>query len=634
MAISIFFVAVSLLNAKNDSAIYDEVAHIPAGYSYLTEQDMRINPEHPPLIKNLSALPLLFMNLNFDTTQDFWTKDNVDQSQWNAGRNLLYTSGNNADSILFWSRVPIIILSLLLGLFIFKWVNELAGVLAGLMAFILYSFDPNILGHNHYVTTDIGIAAFITFSFYYFLRFIKNPSWKNAFIGGLFLGLVHLAKFSSVLLLPIFLLILIAYPLIKKPPVRAIEKSIFKTKIKLLKDYLKKGVFAFAVSMLMIWAVYLPNTFNMPPEKIAEGIDYYFQPTDPNIKTAYTREVLFFLNERAITKPLAEYAFGVSRVFQRVAGGNFIYYFGEVSSDGFSSYFPMVFLMKEPIPTLLLFLLALTYSVIQILKKVHWRKNNFCKKNALSILSYLRSDIASFIMFVFIIFYSFLSITGKLNIGIRHLFPIFPFIYILTSKKISEMLKDRHVQFKTPFKISIAILLGWLIIETIAVFPHYLSYFNQAAGGPSGGYRYVTDSNADWGQDLKRLDKWIVLYNDCIEKGFETIKCQCILNQPVTAPLKSSSKVKFLKIVPVTPIDKIRVDYFGGGDPAYYLGKKYLPWRDGKRPIESGWYALSVNFVQESLHDEKKNKKQNYSWLKNHKPIYQVGSSILIYHVE
>ncbi|NCA94387.1 MAG: hypothetical protein EOM84_04370, partial [Sphingobacteriia bacterium] len=73
--VSIVFLTVSFLNAHNDAATFDEIAHIPAGYSYLTQNEMRLNPEHPPLIKNLSAFPLIFMNLNFDLTQPFWSGD-------------------------------------------------------------------------------------------------------------------------------------------------------------------------------------------------------------------------------------------------------------------------------------------------------------------------------------------------------------------------------------------------------------------------------------------------------------------------------------------------------------------------------------------------------------------------------
>jgi len=184
-----FVLAVSLLNAKNDGATYDEVAHIPASYSYLSEHDMRLNPEHPPLLKDLAGLPLQFLDLNFDTTHSSWTTDNVADNQWNAGRKFLYGSGNDPDRVIFWSRVPFILLALALGLFIFRWTKEIASIPAALLALALYAFNPNVLGHNHLVTTDLGIAAFITFSFYYFLKFIKQPSWKNVFLAGLFLGL-------------------------------------------------------------------------------------------------------------------------------------------------------------------------------------------------------------------------------------------------------------------------------------------------------------------------------------------------------------------------------------------------------------------------------------------------------------
>jgi predicted membrane-bound dolichyl-phosphate-mannose-protein mannosyltransferase len=206
-AILLFMGIVSILNAWWDTAIFDETAHIPAGYSYLTRHEMRLNPEHPPLIKDLAGLPLVFMNLNFDTTKPFWTGNlprKWDEGQWTAGRHLLWEAGNNPDKIILWSRLPIILLSLVLGLFIFRWARELTSVTGGLFALTLYAFDPNILGHNHFVTTDLGIAAFMLFAFYYYLKFIKHPSWKNVFLAGLFVGLLQLAKFSSILAFPVF----------------------------------------------------------------------------------------------------------------------------------------------------------------------------------------------------------------------------------------------------------------------------------------------------------------------------------------------------------------------------------------------------------------------------------------------
>jgi len=238
---------ISIINADRDTLIYDESAHIAAGYSYLTQHDMRLNPEHPPLLKNLSALPLLFLDLNFDITQDFWIKDNADDSQWNAGRSLLFGSGNNPDQIVFWSRLPFIILFVILGLFIFKWTRELAGTIAGLFALTIYAFDPNILGHNHFVTTDLGIAAFTVFALYYFLKFIKEPTGKNILLAGIFLGLVQLVKFSSVLTFPILSLAVIIYPLVR------LNRHKSEGRIRRLGEYILKGAGVFAISLVVVY---------------------------------------------------------------------------------------------------------------------------------------------------------------------------------------------------------------------------------------------------------------------------------------------------------------------------------------------------------------------------------------------
>lgn len=141
------------------------------------------------------------------------------------------------------------------------------------------------------------------------------------------------------------------------------------------------------------------------------------------------------------------------------------------------------------------------------------------------------------------------------------------------------------------------------MIEPIVNYPYYLSYFNEFAGGPKNGYHYVTDSNADWGQDLKRLKKFLDRHPE---------------------------------------INKIRVDYFGGGNPQYYLGDKYIQWWDSKRPIEKGWYAISTNFLQGSVYDTRmkpngkprKPDNESWRWITKYNPSYQVGTSILIYNIK
>lgn len=588
--LAIFFV-ISVLNAKNDSATFDEVAHIPAGYSYVKEHDTRLNPEHPPLLKDLAGFPLLFLNLNFNTDTAFWKGEFPrlwDDGQWAAGKHLLYEAGNNPDQILFWSRLPIVLISVLLGLFIFMWAKELVGITAGLFALMLYAFDPNILGHNHFVTTDLGIAAFLTFAFYFFLRFIKNPSWKNVFIGGFFLGLANLTKFSSLIAYPILGLVLFFYPLIKKISHYEKEDRRLLLRFKELVNYLGKGIIAFAFSMVIVWILYAVNIHNMPKEVISRQIGFSFPISDYNPKSVVTNQILNAVNEYDLTRPFAEYLLGVAMVFKRVAGGNGAYFLGNVSSKASPAYFPIVFALKETIPLLALITFTIGFTFVRLLKNL--------KPGALSKLKrFLQTEVTSYTLLGFIIFYSVLSITGNLNIGFRHLFPLMPFIFILVTKQIFEIKRAVNYHVRHQILIMMSIVLAWIVIGTIYNYPNYTSYFNESIGGSKNGYKYVTDSNTDWGQDLKRLKQ-------------------------------------FLDENP--GIDKLNTDYFGGGNPQYYLGDKYVSWWDSKRPVEPGWYAISANSLQTSIYDKtNKNPENNYAWTNNYQPVTMIGDSILIYRV-
>lgn len=592
-AIMIFFTAVSLLNAKNDSATFDEVAHIPAGYSYITQHDMRLNPEHPPLLKDLIGIPLSFLNLNFDTNNQFWSGEGLnriwDDGQWEAGKYLLYGAGNNPEQILFWARLPIILISILLGLFLFKWGKELAGTLAGLFVLTLYAFDPNILGHNHYVTTDIGIAAFLTFAFYYILKFVKNPSWKNVCLAGFFLGLVNLTKFSSLMAYPILALVILFYPLVKKISHDKAEDSKISLRLKAFFAYFGKGLVILTLSMMVVWVGYAANTYKMPKDVIDRQINFSFPKSDPNKLSLYTNQALSAINSSDIMRPMAEYSLGVAMVFKRVAGGNGTYFLQNVSSKASPIYFPFVFLIKETIPLLALITFSIFYTGIQILKssKKELVKTRFKK--------FLQTSVIEYTLLAFIILYSFLSITGNLNIGLRHLFPIIPFIYLLVTKKLFDFIRTKHWTAKHQLYIALLAISIWIMSIAVFSYPGYVSYFNEAAGGSKNGFRYVTDSNTDWGQDLGRL------------RDFSNKNPQ---------------------------IDKIRVDYFGGGNPEYYLGDKYISWWDSKRPIEKGWYAISANALQTSIYNKEKNADNNYAWTQQYKIAGMIGNSILIYYVD
>jgi hypothetical protein len=147
-------------------------------------------------------------------------------------------------------------------------------------------------------------------------------------------------------------------------------------------------------------------------------------------------------------------------------------------------------------------------------------------------------------------------------------------------------------------------------------YPGYLSYYNELAGGSKQGYRIATDSNYDWGQDLSRLRTFIAYHNHCIEPALTTtFNCN-----------------PYLPDLP--PIEKIRIDYFGGESPSQVLGGIYEGWWS-ERPPESGWYALSVNTLQENwtTHQNASDTSATYLWLQKYQPVSRAGQSIFIYYI-
>ena len=196
-------------------------------------------------------------------------------------------------------------------------------------------------------------------------------------------------------------------------------------------------------------------------------------------------------------------------------------------------------------------------------------------------------------MLLWLLIYWVFSINSTVNIGVRHLMPIYGFTIIL----IAGQLTHARLWRKKSLKIVISILLAWYLAEFASVYPYYLTYFNEIAGGPARGYRYVTDSNLDWGQDLYRLGQWAKQNN----------------------------------------IKKINLDYFGWADQRYYLGDAFNWIVGGQytnreaflRDNPQGVYiAVSATYYQQSLHSN-----SDYAWLEKIKPTTVVGHSIFVWYI-
>ncbi len=613
--LSLHFI-LGLVISSQESMTYDEKAHIPAAYSYVRYGDMRLNPEHPPLIKDLSGLPLLLLDVDFPLESEAWK--NGYNEQWLVGDAFLNCSEpeiacNDADTLLFFSRLPITVLAVILGVGIFLWTRKLGGALAGVFATALYAFDPNIIAHNHYVTTDIGSAAFIFFAFYFFIEFLKNPTGRTVLLSGIFLGLAELTKFSAVLLFPVFGLFALLYALTRLSKPETISRARF------IATNLWRYLFGYTkiilVCFVIIWIGYRLNTLGMPAQKIVEHADLFL--SQPNEPARIAHDLIVSMTASPLLLPYAEYFVGLAKVFSRVAAGNVHYFLGTVSNVSSPWYFPVVFLLKETLPFLFLLITTTVYGIFRLTRSI---KEQTSEKLWFLFARSFQNHITEYLAIFFVLFYSYVSITGNLTIGFRHLFPILPFLYLLVGTTLARFYKRHESEPATHHLLSIFIGIIFFIIVAIPAltYPSYLSYFNAAAGGHAVGYRYVTDSNYDWGQDLKYLEKFIYRHNLCVSQVVDLSR----FGRDTLCPPQQDA---------LPPINQIRVDYFGGSYPGYYLGDKYISWWGARTP-EAGWYAISSFFYQESLYKELAPGEENYAWLKDIEPLARAGDSFFIYY--
>jgi 4-amino-4-deoxy-L-arabinose transferase-like glycosyltransferase len=594
--------------SRTDSAIMDELAHIPAGYGYVHNLDYRLNPEHPPLVKALAMLPVLFLNPTFPTQSDAW-KNQVN-AEWSMGTQFLYQSGNDATAIIDTARIFPILLTLLLIVFTYLLARGLMGNWWALLPATLLGLSPTVLAHGHYVTTDVGAAFGIVFGTYFFLKFADSPSRKYLWYAGLAFGVAQLTKFSTPFLVPLFIFLAFVLWLRDMIVHWSVTLRRFRTFLMSGLRWIWRLILIFAIGYIFIvYPAYFLFTAHYPIAKQVSDTastltSFAGGPAPAGAHCHFTRclaDTDIWMAGNPVLRPFAEYLLGILMVFQRVAGGNTIYFLGHVANDGGSLYFPLLFLLKEPLPALVIVFVALWLAIVWAIR----REPRGGRRRGRRILDYLGVNFAEFAMISFIVLYWGYSVRSTLNIGVRHLLPTLPFIFILSAgvwkKWIMRVRRPEMHGLSLASIVSTAgsiarsfvksflkylflvFLLAWLLFETLFAAPYFLSYFNELGGGVPNGYHYVTDSNYDWGQDLLRLQSWATAHPEA---------------------------------------GKIAVDYFGGGDPSYYLGAREVDWSSSKgNPADQGihWLAVSVNTLEQATQPlapgQTRNASDTYSWL-------------------
>lgn len=474
----------AVFSLLRDSATFDETSHLASGLSYLESGDFRLAPDHPPLAKIWAALPLLFIPHRFPPlTSEEWQNGDY----WSIGRKLLFEL-NPVDQLLRAARLMMVVMLIALNLTVYLVSAHLFGSRAGLAALLLTAFCPTLLAHGRLVTTDLPFALFTLLSLAAWAKALTRRSPLTTAGAALSVGGLLLVKYTAVLLLPVLLLMALASLSIKFNPPPASTRAMVPLSVLVIATL--------AAAYLSIWTCYgrryspfrgeengraLMIAANRPGEPQPENMDQLWDKVFKDYAGKPIQGVVpAIIQSMRRQKLLPEaYLYGLAYTF-KTSKRRGAYLMGHYSSSGWLSYFPVAFAIKTPIPQLLLLLFAL---MALALGRVSIPPEQRILAGGLT---------------TFALFYFLTAVTSHLNIGHRHLLPLYPIMLIFCGATV-EFLKGRAGRGL------LAACLGWAVVENVRIYPHYLSYFNQFTGGPERGHLYLADSNIDWGQDLRRL---------------------------------------------------------------------------------------------------------------------------------
>ncbi len=523
----------------NDSLTCDEMCHLASGMSYLKTGDFRLDPDHPPLEKIWAALPLLFVDQKWPGPETpGWRESDV----WRVGRTWFCTL-NDGERLLKIARGMMVALLLALCLTIGGIARALFGRAAGLLAMAMSALSPTLLAHGRLVTTDLPLALFAMLTIWTFARLMQRISAGRLTAAALALSALSLTKYSWPLVLPALAAMAVAAVLRQGPsPGTTDERTAASDNAphatfrrpagRPLRPWMLAPitlVLAAAV-WLAIWCclglryspfrgadrdramlVVVPGLGKPPPTTMDEAWDTILRHwQDDRPMTDISADLIRAARKYRLLPEAYLYGLAYTR---KTTEWRPAYLMGEIRELGWRSYFPIAFAIKTTIPEMLLVVAGLAAIVSSCVRP---RRRQLSQERADTRNENARSPdtpgepdrgaiprdlVLAVGLVTFLVVYGVTAITARINIGHRHIIPIYPVLFVFGGAAAcwSNRRWGRWL------------LLGlvlWQAGVNLRIHPHYLCYFNEFVGGPRNGHRYLVDSNLDWGQDLKRLSEY------------------------------------------------------------------------------------------------------------------------------
>ncbi len=544
------WLAVSSTTEK--SVTFDEVAHLGAGILYWQAGDYRFNAESGILPQRWAALPFLWQPVSIpEADHPARRQANV----WAAGRDILFGRGNATDQVVARARGMIAAASALLGAAVYVGSRALFGPAGALLSLVLYAVSPTILAHGRLVSADLFAALFFLLaSAAIWKLFHRITVGRLAAAVAAVAGLL-LSKHSGLLIVPIAALLAaarLARGVRRRQPLVA---SFAGRRLRLRAPAVAALVLVVLFAVWgTVWAAY---GFRYAADPAAEDGSTFLHSWESLLAAGGPTAGAVAAARELRLLPEA-YLWGLAYTLDTTRERD-AFLAGRHSQTGWWWFFPYAAAVKTPLALVpLLLLAAWAWARARSRRRRWW------------------SLYRSAPLWTLLAVYGTAAVASHLNIGHRHLLPVYPVLFLLAGGAAAWFRKPPSGR-SLPAAALVALLTAAFAGESWAVRPHYLAYFNQLAGGPANGYRHLVDSSLDWGQDLPALAAWI---DDFRAAG------------------------------PQAAATPIYVSYLGAAVPAHYgvvdveWLASYFPLADPARPprpLAGGVYCVSATLLQ-SVH--------------------------------
>lgn len=503
MAVVAVFCLLAASSVLEKSPTFDEMFHVTGGYCFWTTNDYRIHPTIGNLAQRWMALPLLAMDLNVPSTDsDAWRTPTY--FGYDYGRQFFYGLGNDLESMIFWARFMIVILTALVLVLVHHWSRLLFGSNGAMISLVLAAFSPTLLAHGRLATADVAAALAFTFAVYCLWRLLHLVSPMRLTLSCLAMAAASVVKLSAPLLALVGLMMALARVARGRP--LELRWGRWQGRVggrgRLTTTILGLVVCHLAVVWLAVWTAY--------------GMRYSAFRDSPGDRVGFVEpwETILDMDNQAASQLIQTarqwrilpeaYLYGLAHTL-KFSESRFSYLRGETRSTGWWYFHPYCYLVKSTLPALLLTAAAAATYLWK------WWRTGPNRRRVVVISDVYRL----WPLISLLVVYWYAAVTTNLNMGIRHMLPVLPSTFVMCGV-LGYWFGPRASKGNQPAGMKrtwaaacIVVLLCWHVVETGRIYPDYIAYFNQLVGGPKRGYRHLTDSNLDWGQDLPGLSKWL-----------------------------------------------------------------------------------------------------------------------------